>query len=116
MSNVSQAQSARYFRTITNECIVEHLDNECLLISKASTWCDSEALDRALYSNSAKNFKRPNTREDSSDLDEKNTEFIAAMGSTSGKKCSTLLRLKKKLFQNSVQKKVQNFKVLNFGN
>ena len=39
---------------------------------------------RALYSNSAKNFKRPNTREDSSDLDKKNTVFIAAMRSTSG--------------------------------
>ena len=30
-----------------------------------------------------KSFKRPNTREDSSDLDEKNTEIIAAMRSTS---------------------------------
>ena len=40
---------------------------------------------RDKYSNSTKNFKRPNTREDSSDLDKKNTVFIAAMRSTSGK-------------------------------
>ena len=47
---------------------------------------DANFISRALYSNSLKNFKRPNTREDSSDLDEKNTLFIAAMRSTSGKK------------------------------
>ena len=33
---------------------------------------------RAIYSNSAENFKRPKNREDSSDLDENLSESIAA--------------------------------------
>ena len=75
MSNVPQARSARCLRTDRN---------------------------RDKYSNSTKNFKQRNTREDSSDLDEKDTEFIAAMGSTSGKKLSTPLGLQKNSFKTSL--------------
>ena len=55
-------------------------------------------VNRDKYSNSTKNFKRPNTREDSSDLDEKKTERIAAMRSTS-RKIFQATRAQKKWFQ-----------------
>ena len=38
----------------------------------------ARAMDKAIYSNSAENFKRPKNREDSSDLDENLSESIAA--------------------------------------
>ena len=48
-------------------------------VSIQSRFGHQNAQNRAIYSNSAENFKRPKNREDSSDLDENLTESIAAM-------------------------------------
>ena len=49
-----------------------------MLTQDTSRNCSQHSSGRAIYSNSAENFKRPKNREDSSDLDENLTESIAA--------------------------------------
>ena len=77
--------SSRFFGRLKFSVLFEYLGLQNLT-SFFDQYQKNNGSVRAIYSNSAENFKRPKNREDGSDLDEKLTESIAAMKTIISKK------------------------------